>query len=131
MVVPETAQPRVPTVLVVDDDEGVRNLTARVLKLAGYEVVVTANGQEALAVLTPGSRVDVVITDVRMPYMNGYDFAARLVSDFPHLPILFMSGFDIHLGSIALPGPVLAKPFRPEQLTNCLKQLLERPRRSA
>jgi CheY-like chemotaxis protein len=118
------------TVLVVEDDAAVRTMTARMLGNAGYRVYTAADGREALALLAQSGQVDVIVTDVRMPYVNGYDLAAQLSEDYPHVPIVFMSGFDIHLGSLALPGPVLPKPFRADQLTDCVERLL-RPRQSA
>jgi CheY-like chemotaxis protein len=124
------AKARIFTVLVVEDDAAVRIMTGRMLINAGYRVHTAADGREALALLAQSGQVDVIVTDVRMPYVNGYDLAAQLSEDYPHVPIVFMSGFDIHLGSLALPGPVLPKPFRADQLTDCVERLL-RPRQSA
>jgi two-component system cell cycle sensor histidine kinase/response regulator CckA len=124
------AKGRIFTVLVVEDDAAVRTMTGRMLINAGYRVHTAADGREALALLAQSGQVDVIVTDVRMPYVNGYDLAAQLSGDYPHVPIVFMSGFDIHLGSLALPGPVLPKPFRADQLTDCVERLL-RPRQSA
>jgi CheY-like chemotaxis protein len=124
------AKARIFTVLVVEDDAAVRIMTGRMLINAGYRVHTAADGREALVLLAQSGQVDVIVTDVRMPYVNGYDLAAQLSEDYPHVPIVFMSGFDIHLGSLALPGPVLPKPFRADQLTDCVERLL-RPRQSA
>ena len=119
------------TVLVVEDDAGVRNITARMLAEAGYKVWEAADGREALGVLAIYGPADVVVTDIRMPRMDGYELATLLRHDFPHLPILFMSGFDLHLSSPSLVGPVLPKPFRMDQLKDMLARLLEQPRRTA
>ncbi len=118
------------TILVVEDDAAVREMTSRMLRNAGYRVYQATDGREALALLAESGQVDLIVTDVRMPYVNGYDLAAKLSEEYPHVPIVFMSGFDIHLGSLALPGPVLPKPFRADQLTDCVERLL-RPRQSA
>jgi two-component system cell cycle sensor histidine kinase/response regulator CckA len=116
-------QHRVPAVLVVDDSEAIREVTRRALEAEGYQVWEAGNGIEAVAWLTRGV-VDVVVTDIRMPEMDGWQLAAYLKSLSPAPPVLFISGYDAHLGSRNLPGPVLAKPFRAEQLVTSVRQLL-------
>jgi CheY-like chemotaxis protein len=69
--------------------------------------------------------VDLVVTDIRMPVMDGWELAAHLRSMTPSPPILFISGYDAHVGPQNLPGPVLAKPFRPDQLAASVRRLLE------
>jgi CheY-like chemotaxis protein len=112
---------RVFTVMVVDDDVGIRTLTSRILAAVGYHTCEAANGWEALGLVARRGPVDAVITDVRMPHMNGYDLAAHLHVEFPQLPVVFMSGSDVHSEFLILPGPVLRKPFQADQLTECLK----------
>jgi two-component system cell cycle sensor histidine kinase/response regulator CckA len=114
---------RVPAVLVVDDSKAIREVTRRALEAEGYQVWEAGNGIEAVAWLTRGV-VDVVVTDIRMPEMDGWQLAAYLKSLSPAPPVLFISGYDAHLGSRNLPGPVLAKPFRAEQLVTSVRQLL-------
>src|SRR5215207_5170840 len=81
-------------VLVVDDIESVRRLVRRVLEHADHRVLEAANGLEALARLAENPTVDLVITDLRMPKMDGWELATRLAGRSPRLPVLFMSGFD-------------------------------------
>jgi CheY-like chemotaxis protein len=114
------------TVLVVDDEQAMRALTRRMLEGAGYQVYEAADGVEALATLAQGWPVDVIVTDIRMPRMDGRELASRLTTHSPRIPIVFMSGYDVYLGPLDLPGPVLAKPFRSEQLTAVVSQLLAR-----
>ena len=121
-----TMSPPTPgmTVLVVDDEQAMRALTRRMLEGEGYQVHEAADGMQALAALAGGWPVDVIVTDIRMPRMDGRELAGRLVAQSSRIPIVFMSGYDVYLGPLDLPGPVLAKPFRSEQLTALVSQLL-------
>jgi CheY-like chemotaxis protein len=112
------------TILVVDDVAAVRHLARRTLEVAGYRVLEAGDGIEALACLVRSPVVDLVITDVRMPNMDGWELAARLAGRSPRVPVLFMSGYDEHLGSQSLLGPILAKPFSSEQLFERIRQVL-------
>jgi CheY-like chemotaxis protein len=115
---------RAMTVLVVDDEPAMRALTRRMLEGEGYRVYEAADGLDALAILAEGWGVDVMVTDIRMPRMDGRELASRLTTHSPRIPIVFMSGYDVYLGPVDLPGPVLAKPFRSDQLTALVRQLL-------
>jgi two-component system cell cycle sensor histidine kinase/response regulator CckA len=115
---------RTPVILVVDDEEGVRAVTRRMLEAGGYRVVTAAHGAQALKVLAADGPVDAVVTDLRMPVMGGRELADHLVREWPDLPVLFMSGFDVYVGEVRLPGPVLAKPFDCDALTAALSQVL-------
>jgi CheY-like chemotaxis protein len=112
------------SILVVDDFESVRRLVRRVLEHAGPRVLEAGDGLEALARLAENPTVDLVITDLRMPGMDGWQLATHLVGRSPRLPVLFMSGFDEHLASDTVAGPVLPKPFSPEQLEERIRQVL-------
>jgi CheY-like chemotaxis protein len=111
-------------VLVVDDVESVRRLIRRVLEHAGHRVLEASDGVEALACLAENPAVELVLTDLRMPNMDGWELATRLSGRSPRLPVLFMSGFDQHLASATVAGPVLPKPFTPEQLDQLIRQVL-------
>jgi CheY-like chemotaxis protein len=115
---------RAMTVLVVDDEPAMRALTRRMLEGEGYRVYEAADGLDALAILAEGWGVDVMVTDIRMPRMDGRELASRLTTHSPRIPIVFMSGYDVYLGPVDLPGPILAKPFRSDQLTALVRQLL-------
>jgi PAS domain S-box-containing protein len=104
------------TVLVVDDDAAIRNVTHRVLTSAGYRVVTAENGQQALSVLSdPLTHADLVLTDVVMPGMTGEAFAAQIRAMRPGIPVLFMSGYERQgIGAEGWPDPethVISKPF--------------------
>lgn len=113
-----------PTILVVDDVLEVRRLTRRFLEAGGYRVLEAGDGGQALACLQHQGPVDLVLTDVRMPNMDGWELAAHLSALRPRVPVLFMSGYDQHLGSPSLVGTVLAKPFTSEQLRDRVGELL-------
>lgn len=65
-----------------------------------------------------------MISDIRMPEMDGWQLAAHLKATNPHIPVLFVSGYSVHLGSFTLPGPALGKPFKPAELVERVRSLL-------
>jgi CheY-like chemotaxis protein len=123
MTAPVSGRHHVPSVLVVDDDEVVRLIARRSLEAAGYHVWEASDGTQALGYLLQGV-VDVVVTDIRMPKMDGWELLTHLRSMSPRVPTLLMSGYDVQLGTSKISEMVLTKPFRPEQLTNLVGQLL-------
>jgi CheY-like chemotaxis protein len=82
-----------PTVLLVEDDESILDLMSRALQEAGFTVVTAAHGAIALKALEEHA-VDVVVTDILMPEMDGFELMRRLRSEKPHLPIVAMSGIN-------------------------------------
>lgn len=119
-----TALPDRPKVMVVDDEALVRTLSRRMLESAGYQVYEAADGVEALAALDRLERVDAVVTDLRMPHMDGFALAAHLARRSPRIPTLIISGFDHHADRMAELVPVLPKPFSSEQLLEGVRQVL-------
>jgi CheY-like chemotaxis protein len=104
-------------VLVVDDDETVRQFVVMILKQNGHDVLWASNGLEGLMVYSSyRANLDLVLTDVDMPQMNGIELAARIRSRDPSKRILLMSGQAS--GNQNGPGdcPMLSKPFLPDQL---------------
>ncbi|MFF0380217.1 hybrid sensor histidine kinase/response regulator [Actinoplanes missouriensis] len=113
------------TVLVADDEDGVREVAARILTRAGYHVLRAANGQEALDLTrTHAGPIDVVLSDVVMPHMNGPELAAALREDHPGLPVLYMSGYADPLmseqGIVDGGVTVVGKPFTTEELLSAV-----------
>jgi CheY-like chemotaxis protein len=113
---------RAQTVLVVEDEDGVRRLMRETLEAAGYRVWEADEGFQALSVLLQGRAVDLVLSDIRMPRMDGCELAAHMAALAIKVPILFVTGNVNELQPSALPGPVLAKPFLPEQLVAFVRQ---------
>jgi signal transduction histidine kinase/CheY-like chemotaxis protein len=103
------------TLLVVDDDEQVLAVLARMLRSSGYEVLAAGRGDEALALANSRSgRLDLLITDVVMPGMSGPELARELRKTHPGIPVLFASGFsDIAAEELEVVStvPILAKPY--------------------
>jgi PAS domain S-box-containing protein len=116
-------------VLVVEDDPGVRSLTEAVLGRYGYTVVSAGGGLEAIDLFDSLEHVDLVVSDVIMPHMQGPELAEKLRLRSPALPVLFMSGYTSDaLARRGLAGSVelLNKPFRPEALAAYVRRILDR-----
>jgi CheY-like chemotaxis protein len=91
-----------PRVLVVDDEPFIRRLTARILTEAGYDVVTATDGQEAQTIAGDSeSALDLVLTDIQMPNVDGLQLGRALAVLHPNLPVIYMSGF----GGIATSPP--------------------------
>ena len=113
-------------VLVVEDDEVVRRMTARALSEAGYTTMEAEDGQAALDLIGEGHPLHLVVTDLGMPRMDGYQLARRLRADLPGLPVLLISG-HVHEDPEGLSGEtwsLLRKPFPPEELVRRVTELL-------
>jgi two-component system, cell cycle sensor histidine kinase and response regulator CckA len=109
------------TVLVVEDEDVLRANIRRLLEAAGYQVVEAPDGASALQLLDDSTApmVSLVLTDLRMPIMDGRQLASALARRRPSLPIVFMSGFTAQLMDLRLVSPnlaFLAKPFRDQDL---------------
>jgi two-component system, cell cycle sensor histidine kinase and response regulator CckA len=117
-------------VLLVEDEAPVREFVRRTLEHAGYTVLEAANPHEALQLLERiAGRVDLVLTDVVMPGMSGRMMAERLMSRYPCLRILFMSGnaeiVDLLHRAKDVRGLMLSKPFTPTVLIERVGQALQ------
>ncbi len=125
----------VGTVLIVEDETLVRMVAVQSLEDAGLKVVEAANGPQALALLDGGLRVDMLVSDVGLPGMNGRQLAEAARQRQPGLPVLFMTGYayDITLGTgILEPGcQVLQKPFETAALVGRVTAMLAEPGASA
>ncbi len=105
------------TVLLVDDDAAVRAVAAAMLADIGYAVREADSGAAALAYLDGGGAIDVLMTDLVMPEMNGTQLAAAVGARWPDLPVIFMSGHADPLGDAWAPRhPLVRKPFGPTDL---------------
>ncbi len=125
---------RSATILIVEDEVSVRDLCKRALEAEGY-VVAASGPREALETADAlGLRLDMVLTDVVMPELDGPTIAAALRSRRQDLPILFMTGYprnrEEELTGAVARGEVLAKPFSPRELCEAVRRVLERQPRS-
>lgn len=117
------------TVLVVDDEEAVRRLASRMLTWMGHQALEARHGREALATLEEhNGPIHLVLTDIKMPGMNGRELGRRIEERWPGTPILYMSGFasEVFRNGLLEPGaPFLAKPFTQDELSARVRSLLE------
>jgi two-component system cell cycle sensor histidine kinase/response regulator CckA len=118
------------TVLVVEDDDIVRQLSCQVLRRRGYAVLEAANAGEALLINEEHQGdIHLLLSDVIMPRVNGVDLAARVKRLRPSIRVVFMSGYSGEAAVPALGDAVLiAKPFAPDELLTRVRELLDRPR---
>ena len=108
------------TVLLVDDDAMLRTILADALVDEGFAVVTAEDGEQALALAsTLDGQLDLVVTDVRLPVMDGLEFAACLTRLKHPPPTLFISGF-----AQKVPGPLLSKPFGPTAFLEQVARML-------
>lgn len=96
------------TVLVVDDQSGVRQLIRRVLQIQGYTVIDAADGPTAIERFDSEPEPMLALIDITMPGMDGVTLAGRLRNRCPSLPIVLMSGFD--MDEVFEPGTTIAPP---------------------
>jgi CheY-like chemotaxis protein len=115
-------------VLVVDDDSRIRSYIKAILQSAGMQVLEAGDGVEALEIFHESKkRIDLVITDVRMPRMNGTDLASSIRSDAPAVPLILVSG-EAAPDNMVDPGNgvlFIEKPFAPKVLLEAASQFLD------
>ena len=121
------------TILVAEDEDGVRSLTREVLEKYGYTVLEAANGEEALKVAeSHEGPVDLLLSDVVMPRMGGPELAQALLAKRPSVKVLYMSGYTDHpmvrRGVVNAGVAFLQKPFTPTVLVSRVREVLEAPR---
>jgi PAS domain S-box-containing protein len=118
------------SVLLVEDDEGVRRMTRRALEEGGYHVLEAATGADAvdLLVRSPG-RVGLVLTDVVLPGMSGRELARRIAELRPGTPVLFTSGYTdgeiVRRGLLEPDAAFVQKPFGPDTIVRIVRERLE------
>jgi CheY-like chemotaxis protein len=110
------------TVLVVDDDRRLRALMVRALTAKGYRALEAGDGMEALEQLAADPDIELVVTDIVMPRMNGVELARQLAAS-ARTRLLFVSAFGQEYTE--LPAPLLEKPFSPAALLAEVDRLLE------
>jgi len=118
------------TILLVEDNAGLRKVATRFLEPAGYTVLAAATGEEALRLLASHEApVHLLLSDVVMPGMSGRELAERLVRTRPTLKVLYMSGYTsdtiVQRGVLDAQVPFLSKPFTAEALRNKVREVLD------
>jgi hypothetical protein len=117
------------TILVVEDEPAMREVTRRILSRSGYQVITAANGREAIQAATShDGGIDVLVTDIVMPQMLGQEAAERIRALRPGVKVLFMSGYTRGLldskGIAAGDVNLIEKPFTEESLLTRLRQVM-------
>ena len=111
-------------ILIVDDEEAIRSVAERALTAAGFEVVCATSGAAALGLLQ-AQEIDIVVTDVVMPEMDGFTLGAQIAVYRPHTRVVYMSGrLPAHENTA---GNVLEKPFTPSELVHAVESVLAPP----
>jgi CheY-like chemotaxis protein len=117
------------TVLVVDDDASVRKSLSKVLRGAGYEVVLARDGQEAVERFDP-EHTDLLLLDIGLPIKNGWETFERITNEDPALPIIVITGqagqYDAAVAAGA--GALMEKPLDAPQLLETMEELLAEPK---
>ena len=122
----EGNDPQRETILLVEDEPAVRQLFSQALTRAGYKVYEARNGQEALKVFDQyGDSVDLLLTDMRMPFMGGAELARQLRTRRRTLKLLCISGYAGG-GDLEFSGDFLAKPFSRDELLAKVREILDR-----
>jgi two-component system response regulator HydG len=122
------ANDRLPRVVIAEDDDEMRAVLDELVSGLGVEVALAASGSELVKLLTDDRRVDLIVTDVRMPWMTGYNVALSARNSGLTIPVIIVTAFPDDalaaqvekLGSAVL----LAKPFRPEELLSLVRARL-------
>jgi CheY-like chemotaxis protein len=123
----DTEQLSRPTILVVEDDEDIRETIKFALELEHYGVTTAANGRDALGVLTSERAPSVILLDLMMPIMNGWDFARTLHQDEAlwRIPIVVVTAYSERAAEIDAQG-VIEKPVNLDALLSVVKRLCPR-----
>jgi PAS domain S-box-containing protein len=126
---PEPLKTIEKTVLFVEDDPAIRRMLEIILQSDGFKTLCAEDGEAALRLLqeSAGEKIDLLLTDIMMPKMNGKELAKQLLEILPDLKILFMSGYDYESTSeedAILPANFIQKPFLPNALSAKLREIL-------
>jgi CheY-like chemotaxis protein len=127
---PETSDTGSETILLVEDDNSVRDLAQRVLEMRGYKILPARDGADALRIASVADeQIDLVVTDVVMPGMNGREFVEALRGRTPGIPVLYMSGYTdddiIRRGLTDRSVAFLQKPFNAKSLARLVRSVLD------
>ena len=124
------------TILLVEDEDVVRDIAGRVLVQSGYTVMEASRGDDALRTCQNHERpIDLLLTDVVLPDMGGPDVAARVQSQYPNARVLYTSGYTdnaiVHHGILDEGIRFLSKPFTPDELARKVREVLDESRHSS
>jgi CheY-like chemotaxis protein len=116
-------------ILIVDDDEGIREMLADLMEVLGYRSVVAGNGKEGLARLEK-EKVSLVISDIKMPVMDGIEMMKKIKENFSDLEVLLITGYEADYSreevKEAGAADYIYKPFNIDVIEKKIKSLLEK-----
>lgn len=120
------------TIMVVDDESNIVAMVSQLLTELGYQVIAATSGREALKLGDrQGDKIDMILTDIIMPEINGTDLVRLLRQERPNLKALYMSGYATNaamkIGVLKPNTAFLQKPFSSETLTHCIRKVLDTP----
>ena len=116
------------TILVVEDEPAVRQLVSAALERAGYRVLEARNGEKAMSLFDANEAdIDLLLTDLRMPQMDGAELVRRLRSRAPGLKVICVSGYPGTGIDLSITEHYLAKPFSKTDLLNKIREVLDTP----
>jgi DNA-binding response OmpR family regulator len=123
------------TILLVEDEDGVRGFASKALRRHGYQVLEAASADAAMSLLEQRPvPIDLLVTDVVLPGIDGRELARRVVHDRPRTPVLFTTGYvdrDLNLEAFQSSISLLDKPFTARALLTKIRELLDRAAISA
>jgi PAS domain S-box-containing protein len=127
---PPAEEPKLETILVVEDEGGIRALVRKILRRQGYHVLEASQGEEALAILRDhGDKIDLLLTDVMMPGMNGVELSYKAVEVRPEIRVMFVSGYTdeslLEAGKFPQGTAFLQKPFTLGSLLGKVREVLD------
>ncbi|NVN91840.1 MAG: response regulator [Desulfuromonadales bacterium] len=125
----QTARDAVKTILLVDDDDSVREVIRHMLELCGFTILVAADAAQAIDIAQDhGDKIDLLISDVVMPGLNGLQLHQHLLLQLPSLKVIFMSGYPVNplsLGEqLKETAHYLPKPFRADALLEKIRLIV-------
>jgi two-component system cell cycle sensor histidine kinase/response regulator CckA len=117
------------TILLVEDEDCIREITRRILEMHGYTVLTAANANEGIRVFDDyDGAINLVVTDIMMPGMNGRELVRRLNERAPGLKTIFISGYDCNVARADSPDPkinYLQKPFTVDELARKIREVID------
>ena len=111
-------------ILLVDDDDGVRSLIEQILRERGHTVINAENGNQALSQIQHQPQLSLLITDIRMPGIDGWEVARQAIKLRPNIKVMYITGYREDAPADVPNGPLLRKPWRMSEFYTCVEQLV-------
>jgi CheY-like chemotaxis protein len=117
------------TILVIDDDDRVRTLLRDILLFGGYQVIEASDGKSGIRYLEGGGFVDMVLTDLGMPEMNGWEVAKLIKSKTPQTPVVLITGWGVNLDDEKIKESgvdwIIGKPFQVNEILEVVRLFIK------